>query len=56
MHNRIFAGGAAAVATIDVAGTLPTDLPTSLAAIPEVLGSSIIALDTALDPTRPEPA
>ena len=27
MQNRIFAGGAAAVATIDVAGTVPADLP-----------------------------
>jgi D-3-phosphoglycerate dehydrogenase len=56
MQNRIFAGGAAAVATIDVAGTLPTDLPKSLAAIPEVLGSSITGLDTGLDATRAEPA
>jgi D-3-phosphoglycerate dehydrogenase len=45
MQNRIFAGGAAAVATIDVAGTVSHDLLTALEAIPEVLGSSLVALD-----------
>ena len=49
MQNRIFTGGEAAVATIDVAGTLPADLLAHLEAMPEVLGSSLVALDT--DPT-----
>jgi D-3-phosphoglycerate dehydrogenase / 2-oxoglutarate reductase len=47
MQNRIFAGGEAAVATIDVAGTVPADLPAALDAIPEVLGCSLVTLDTA---------
>jgi D-3-phosphoglycerate dehydrogenase len=52
MQNRIFAGGAAAVATIDVAGTVSPDLPAGLAAIPEVLGSSLVTLDaTGSEPT-----
>lgn len=46
MQNRIFAGGVAAVATIDVAGTVPTDLLAGLDALPEVLGSSLITLDS----------
>ena len=44
MQNRVFAGGEAAVATIDVAGTVPADLPAQLAAVPEVLGSTIVGL------------
>ena len=52
MQNRIFAGGEAAVATIDVAGTVPADLIAGLDAIPEVLGSSL----NTLDPTGAEPA
>jgi D-3-phosphoglycerate dehydrogenase len=44
MQNRIFAGGEAAVATIDVAGAVPTELPAALEAIPEVLGSSLVTL------------
>jgi D-3-phosphoglycerate dehydrogenase / 2-oxoglutarate reductase len=52
MQNRIFAGGKAAVATIDVAGTVPPDLMAGLDAIPEVLGSSLITLDS----TDAEPA
>jgi D-3-phosphoglycerate dehydrogenase len=52
MQNRIFAGGAAAVATIDVAGTVPADLLAHLEAIPEVLGSSLVALRS----TDTEPA
>ncbi len=47
MQNRIFAGGEAAVATIDVAGTVPADLPARLDAIPEVLGSSLVTRDHA---------
>jgi D-3-phosphoglycerate dehydrogenase / 2-oxoglutarate reductase len=50
MQNRIFAGGEAAVATIDVAGTAPTDLLAHLAEIPEVLGSSLVTLE----PTGPD--
>ena len=46
MQNRIFTGGEAAVATIDVAGTVPPDLPAHLEEIPEVLGSSLVALDS----------
>jgi D-3-phosphoglycerate dehydrogenase / 2-oxoglutarate reductase len=57
MQNRIFAGGAAAVATIDVAGAVPADLLAHLEAMPEVLGSSLVALDSAgPDSTRTEPA
>jgi D-3-phosphoglycerate dehydrogenase len=54
MQNRIFTGGAAAVATMDVAGTVPDDLLVHLDAIPEVLGCSLVALD-ATD-ACPEPA
>jgi D-3-phosphoglycerate dehydrogenase len=51
MQNRIFAGGQAAVATMDVAGTVSTDLLAHLEAIPEVLGSSLVVLDpTGTDP------
>ena len=46
MQNRIFAGGDAAVATMDLAGTVPADLPARLEAIPEVLGSSLVSLDS----------
>jgi D-3-phosphoglycerate dehydrogenase len=52
MQNRIFAGGEAAVATIDVAGTVPADLLAHLEAMPEVLGSSLVALDA--DPADTE--
>ena len=45
MQNRIFAGGAAAVATIDVAGTVPADLTAALDAIPQVLGTSLTTID-----------
>ena len=45
MQNRIFAGGAAAVATIDLAGAVPADLAAALDAIPEVLGTSLAAID-----------
>ena len=56
MQNRIFAGGTAAVATIDVAGTVPADLPAALDAIPEVLGVSLTVPDpTVPDPTAPDP-
>jgi D-3-phosphoglycerate dehydrogenase len=45
MQNRIFAGGAAAVATIDVAGAVPAELTAALDAIPEVLGTSLATLE-----------
>ncbi|HKQ41237.1 MAG TPA: NAD(P)-dependent oxidoreductase, partial [Pseudonocardia sp.] len=45
MQNRIFAGGAAAVATIDVAGAVPAELTAAVDAIPEVLGTSLAAID-----------
>jgi D-3-phosphoglycerate dehydrogenase len=47
MQNRIFAGGEAAVATIDVAGTVPADLLRQLDAIPEVLGTALVTRDHA---------
>ena len=47
MHNRIFQGGDAAVATIDVAGPLPEQLLADLAGLPDVLGVSAVALDDA---------
>ena len=46
MQNRIFTGGAAAVATIDLAGTVPPELLAHLEEITEVLGSSLVALDS----------
>ncbi|MDT0352684.1 NAD(P)-dependent oxidoreductase [Pseudonocardia charpentierae] len=46
MQNRIFTGGDAAVATIDLAGTVPPDLLAHLEEITEVLGSSLVALDS----------
>lgn len=46
MQNRVFAGGVAAVATIDVAGIVPPDLLAGLDSLPEVLGSSLITLDS----------
>jgi D-3-phosphoglycerate dehydrogenase len=52
MQNMIFAGGQAAVATIDVAGSVPADLLARIEVIPEVLGGSLVAGDS----TGPEPA
>ena len=40
MENRVFRGGEAAVATIDVAGEASQDLLTELRGIPHVLGVS----------------
>ena len=40
MENRIFRGGGAAVATIDLAGSVTDDLLTDLSALPNVLGVS----------------
>jgi D-3-phosphoglycerate dehydrogenase / 2-oxoglutarate reductase len=44
MENRVFRGGAAAVASIDVAGTVPPDLLDQLGAVPHVLGVSAVPL------------
>ena len=44
MENRIFEGGHAAIATIDVGGTVPASLRADLEAIPHVLGISTAML------------
>ena len=44
MQNRIFSGGDAAIASIDVAGPVPDDLLADLGAIPHVLGVSSATL------------
>jgi D-3-phosphoglycerate dehydrogenase / 2-oxoglutarate reductase len=44
MENRVFDGGHAAIATIDVGGTVPGSLRTDLEAIPHVLGVSTATL------------
>ena len=44
MENRVFEGGEAAVATIDVGGTVPASLRADLEAIPHVLGISTAML------------
>lgn len=41
MRNRIFAGSVAAVATIDVAGTIDAELSEALLALPDVIGVSV---------------
>jgi D-3-phosphoglycerate dehydrogenase len=43
MENRIFLGGNAAVATIDVAGEIPAALLAAIDAIPDVIRASVIA-------------
>lgn len=43
MENRIFLGGNAAVATIDVAGEIPAALLAAIDAIPDVIHASVIA-------------
>jgi D-3-phosphoglycerate dehydrogenase len=45
MQNRIFRGGDAAVATIDVAGPLSDKLLADLDALPDVFGVSATAID-----------
>ena len=45
MQNRVFRGGDAAVATIDVAGTLSDDLLADLGALPDVFGVSATTID-----------
>ncbi len=47
MENRVFRGGDAAVATIDVAGSLSEDLLADLDALPDVLGVSATNIDGA---------
>ncbi len=44
MVNRVFRGGDAAVASIDLEGEAPEDLLTALRAIPHVLGVSVVSL------------
>ena len=48
MQNRIFRGGDAAVATIDVGGPLSEDLLADLDALPDVFGVSATAIDGSL--------
>jgi D-3-phosphoglycerate dehydrogenase / 2-oxoglutarate reductase len=45
MENRVFRGGQAAVASIDVAGQTSDDLLAALRAIPDVLGVSEVTID-----------
>lgn len=45
MENRVFRGGAAAVATIDVAGSPSEDLLADLGALPDVLGVSATSIE-----------
>ncbi len=47
MQNRVFRGGEAAVATMDVAGATTDDLLAELAAMPDVLGVSSTTIDDA---------
>ena len=44
MENRVFRGGEAAVASIDVAGSMPDELLDQVGAIPDVLGVSAATL------------
>jgi D-3-phosphoglycerate dehydrogenase len=45
MQNRIFRGGEAAVASMDVAGDMSEELLADLEAIPHVLGVSVVTHD-----------
>jgi D-3-phosphoglycerate dehydrogenase len=45
MENRVFRGGGAAVATIDVGGPVSEELLNDLGALPDVLGVSTTAID-----------
>jgi D-3-phosphoglycerate dehydrogenase len=47
MENRVFRGGEAAVATIDLAGGVPDGLLADLGALPDVLGVSATSIDGA---------
>lgn len=44
MENRVFRGGEAAVASIDVAGSIPDELLDQIGAVPDVLGVSAATL------------
>ena len=44
MENRVFRGGEAAVASIDVAGPIPDQLLEQIGAVPDVLGVSAATL------------
>ncbi len=48
--NRVFRGGEAAVATIDVADEVPEDLLAALREIPDVLGVSVVTLGDGAEP------
>jgi D-3-phosphoglycerate dehydrogenase / 2-oxoglutarate reductase len=52
MVNRVFRGGEAAVATIDVADEASADLLADLREIPHVLGVSVVRLDENAGPRR----
>ncbi|WP_081682689.1 DUF1015 family protein [Marmoricola sp. URHB0036] len=56
MENRVFRGGEAAMATIDVAGALPDGLLADLQAIPNVLGVSAAPFAGSAGPERVESA
>lgn len=45
MENRVFRGGQAAVASMDVSGALPDDLLATIDDLPEVLGFSVTPLE-----------
>jgi D-3-phosphoglycerate dehydrogenase len=47
MENRVFRGGEAAVATIDLAGSPPEGLLADLGALPDVIGVSATRIDGA---------
>ena len=51
MVNRVFRGGEAAVAFIDVEGEVSAELLETLGAIPHVLGVSLVTLDENAEPT-----
>ena len=51
MVNRVFRGGEAAVAFIDVEGQVSAELLETLGAIPHVLGVSLVTLDEKAEPT-----
>jgi D-3-phosphoglycerate dehydrogenase len=47
MENRIFSGGEAAVASIDIAGSVSDELLTEMRNIPDVLSVSVASLSSA---------
>ena len=52
MENRVFRGGAAAMASIDVAGTLPQELLDQIGGLPHVLGVSATPFQATGDAVR----